>query len=93
MTIPHVDDFQIETIPDWNGAFLTCPLLDCPNPSMPCPASLGEARDAAEAHIEDHHLPPLPHNHHRCADCHRAIPTGRGFGMRCGHCSDPGGSA
>lgn len=30
---------------------------------------------------------------HRCVDCEKPIPSTPGFGVRCGDCMDPGGSA
>lgn len=30
---------------------------------------------------------------HPCVDCEKLIPTNRGFGLRCGDCMDPAGSA
>ena len=37
--------------------------------------------------------PVAPEGHHLCVQCDKPIPNGRGFGIRCGDCMDPKGSA
>lgn len=87
MTIPRIEHFTVEHESD--GAWLRCPLVGCPHPSLPLetPIDIEDISEAADQHIRNRHLPKLPETHVYCGGCYNAIPNHRSFGRLCGDCA------